>query len=102
MEQNRNLTNVTSGSPVAGSERGWLSGWSGLVICAVAIVGAVLVFGGSLGGTQSAGKLLPLLFLLPCALMMFMCMKNMGSNQGEAGGSNPKPGAPKIGPDDGR
>lgn len=99
MEPNKNLTTGSAGSPAAGS---WLSGWSGLAVCAVAIVGAVLVFGGSLGGTQSAGKLLPLLFLLPCAIMMFMCMKNMGSNQGETGGSNPKPGTPKIGPDDGR
>ncbi len=99
MEPNENLTTGSSGSPAAGN---WLSGWSGLAVCAVAIVGAVLVFGGSLGGTPSAGKLLSLLFLLPCAIMMFMCMRNMGGNHGETGGSNPKPRAPKIGPGDGR
>lgn len=90
MDLNRNLTTRSSGSPAAGSKRGWLSGWSGLAVCAVAFVGAILVFGGAFG-TQSAGKLLPLLFLLPCALMMFMCMKNMSGNQGEARNSNPNP-----------
>lgn len=99
MEPNKNLTKESSGSPAAGS---WLNGWSGLAVCAVAFGGAVLVFGGAFGGTSDFGKLLPLLFLLPCAIMMFMCMKNMGSNQDETGGSNSKPGAPKIGPDDGR
>ena len=102
MEPNKNLTTASSGPPAAGSARSWLGGWSGLAVCAVAIVGAVLVFGGALGGTQNAGTWLPLLFVLPCAIMMFMCMKNMGGNQGETGGSNPKTGAPKAGPDDGR
>jgi len=101
METNKNLTTGPPGSS-AGSARSWLGGWSGLAVCAVAIVGAVLVFGGALGGTQDAGKWLPLLFALPCAIMMFMCMKNMGGNQGETGGSNPKTGAPKAGPDDRR
>jgi len=40
--------------------------------------------------------------VLPCAIMMFMCLRHMGGNQGEAGGSNPKTGAPRTGPDDGR
>ena len=74
----------------------------GLAVCAVAIVGAILVFGGALGGTPHAGKWLPLVFVLPCAIMMFMCIKNMGANQGETGGSNPKTGTPRAGPDDGR
>lgn len=99
MERNKNLTKECSGSPAAGS---WLSGWSGLAVCAVAFCGAVFVFGGAFGGTQSVGKLLPLLFLLPCALMMFMCMKNMGGNQNDAGSSNVKTGVHKAGPDDGR
>lgn len=94
MEPNKNR--MTGYSPAAGSVRSWLGGWKGLAVCAVAIVGAILVF----GGTQDAGKWLPLLFVLPCAFMMYMCMKNMGGNQG--GGSNPKSGAPKIGPDVGR
>ena len=102
MKPNKNLTTTISGSAAAGSGRSWLGGWSGLAVCAVAIGGAILVFGGALGGTQDFGSWLPLLFVLPCAYMMFMCMKNMGGNQGEADGSNPKPGAPKAGPEDGR
>src|SRR5713226_10244279 len=89
MEPNKNLTSASSGSSAA-SRR--LGGWSGLAVCTLAIVGAILVFGGALGGTQDAGKWLPLLFVLPCAIMMFMCMKNMGGNQDQAGGSNPKTG----------
>ena len=102
MEPNKDLTNATSSSAVAGSERGWLSGWSGLAVCAVAFGGAILVFGGAFGGTQSFGKVLPLLFLLPCAIMMFMCVKNMGGNQNDAGSSNVKTGVHKTGSDDGR
>lgn len=100
MEPNKNL--MTGSPPAAGSGRNWLDGWSGLAVCAVAIVGAVLVFGGALSGTQGAGNWLPLLFVLPCALMMYMCMKNMGGNQGGASGSKPEAGAPKAGPEDGR
>lgn len=102
MEPNRNLTTASSSPPVAGSWRSWLGGWSGLAVCAVAVVGAILVFGGALGGTQGAGTWLPLLYLLPCAIMMFMCMKNMSGNQGGAGGSKRESGAPKTGSDDGR
>jgi len=88
----KNLTSASSGSSAASRRRNWLGGWSGLAVCTLAIVGAILVFGGALGGTQDAGKWLPLLFVLPCAIMMFMCMKNMGGNQDQAGGSNPKTG----------
>lgn len=100
MEPNKNLTTASSSSPTTGSARSGLGGWSGFAVCAVAIVGAVLVFGGAPGGTQNAGTWLPLLFMLPCAIMMFMCMKNMGGNQGETSGSNPKTG--KADPGDGR
>lgn len=102
MEPNKNLTNATSGSPVAGSERSWLSGWSGLAVCAVAFGGAILVFDSAFGGAQSFGKVLPLLFLLPCAIMMFMCMKNIGGNQNDASSYNAKTGVHKADPDDGR
>ncbi len=102
MEPHRNLRTATSGSSAAGSGGNWLRGWSGLAICALVIVGAILVFGGALGGTQEAGNWLLLLLVLPCAIMMFMCLRHMGGNQGEAGGSNPKTGAPRTGPDDGR
>ena len=102
MEPNKNSTTASSGPLAAGSGHNWLGGWSGLAVCAVAIVGTILVFGAALGGTQDAGTWLRLLFVLPCAIMMFMCMKNIGGNQGETGGSNPKTGTPKAGPVDGR
>ncbi len=102
MEPNKNSTTASSGPLAAGSGHSWLGGWSGLAVCAVAIVGTILVFGAALGGTQDAGTWLRLLFVLPCAIMMFMCMKNIGGNQGETGGSNPKTGTPRAGPDDGR
>jgi hypothetical protein len=98
MEPNKNPTAAPSCSTATGGGRSWLGGWGWLALCALAIGGAVLAFGGSLGGAQDAGKwLLPLLVVLPCAIMMFMCMKNMGGNQGESGGSNLKTGAPKAG-----
>ncbi len=99
METNKNLSTGRSGS-AAGSPRSWLGGWSGLAVCILAIVAAVFVFGGASSGTQDAGKLLPLLFFLPCVIMMFMCMKGMGGNQGETG-SDTKGGAHKADSDDG-
>jgi hypothetical protein len=102
MEANKNLTTPASYSSATGGGS-WLGGWGWLAVCALAIVGAILVFGGSLGSTQEAGKwLLPLLFVLPCAIMMFMCMKNMGGNQGESVSSNAKTGAPRAGTEEGR
>ena len=62
----------------------WLGGWGWMVVCVLVIVGAILAVSGELDGKLPAGALLPLLFVLPCALMMFMCMKNMGGNQSGA------------------
>ena len=61
------------------------------MICGVLLVGG-LAFGGTSGSAQGTGSWLPLLFVLPCAIMMFMCMKGMGDKRGDAG-SDPKPGA---------
>lgn len=103
MKTNDNLTAARSYSSAAGTGRSWLGGWGGLVVCALAVVGAILAFGGAFGGAQDVGKwLLPLLFVLPCAIMMFMCMRHMGGNQTEASGSNLKAGARKVGTEDGR
>ncbi|MFC7693677.1 hypothetical protein ACFQY5_33240 [Paeniroseomonas aquatica] len=33
------------------------------------------------GGVAVAERLLPLLFVLPCALMMLMCMRHAGGNK---------------------
>jgi hypothetical protein len=108
MEPNKNLTAGPSCSSTAGGGRSWLGGWGWLALCALGIVGAILAFGGALGTTQDAGNWLPLFFVLPCAIMMFMmfmCMRHMGGNQGEtgeAGGSSDKTGAPRAGTEDGR
>jgi len=87
MEPKKDLT-ATSAPPYSsatGGGRNWLGGWSGLALCALAVGGAILLFGGSLSGAQTAGSWLPLLFVLPCAIMMFMCMRGMGGNRSDTG-----------------
>lgn len=98
MEPGKYVTSASSRSSGEKNGLSWLSGWGGLAACALVILGALLAFGGALGGTQNAGKWLPLLFLLPCAIMMFMC-RNMGGAQSDAG---PPTGAPKSGVGDER
>lgn len=55
----------------------WLSNWRALA-AAVAIVVVIAV---GFGGVAVAERLLPLLFVLPCALMMLMCMRHAGGNK---------------------
>lgn len=55
----------------------WLSNWRALA-AAVAIVAAIAV---GFGGVAVAERLLPLLFVLPCALMLLMCMRHAGGNK---------------------
>jgi hypothetical protein len=53
----------------------WLRGWRGL-----AIAGVVIAAGTALALSQhwlAAATLVPLLYVLPCAAMMFMCMRGM-------------------------
>ena len=87
MEPNERLTGARPYSSTTGTGQKWL-GWGGMAVCILVIVGAVLAFGGGFNGGLTAGALLPLLFVLPCALMMFMCMKNMGGNQSRADDSS--------------
>jgi hypothetical protein len=59
--------------------RSWLAGRRGLVIAGLLIVSLV-----ALAVSQSwlaAATLLPLLFILPCAAMLLMCMKGMNHGQ---------------------
>src|SRR6266851_4239164 len=59
--------------------RGWLGRWRGLVVA-----GAVAAAFGALALSQhwlASADLVPLLFVLPCAAMMFMCMKGMNHGQ---------------------
>jgi hypothetical protein len=65
-------TNVETTTPAA---IGWLSGRRGLVIAmGVAAATAALAVGQH---WLAIGDLLPLLFVLPCAVMMFKCMKGI-------------------------
>ena len=59
----------------AQGSRSWLGGWRGL-----AIAGVVIAAGAGLALNQhwlAIANLVPLLFVLPCMAMMFMCMKGM-------------------------
>ena len=58
---------------------GWLSGRRGLVIAMAGAVAAVALAAGQ--HWLAVADLVPLLFVLPCAVMMFMCMKGMNRGQ---------------------
>ena len=62
--------------------RGRSFGMGGLMlVCGLLLVLAIFGFGGS-AGTQNTRDWLPLLFLLPCVVMMFFCMRGMGNKNG--------------------
>ncbi len=65
-------------APQQGSQS-WSGGRLGLIIVAVVAAATIAV---ALGQQWlSAAALVPLLFILPCAAMMFMCMKGDGHGQ---------------------
>jgi hypothetical protein len=73
-------TNVQIAAPAA---PGWLSGRLGLVIAiAIAAVAVALAAGQH---WLAIADLVPLLFVLPCAVMMLKCMK--GTNSGPQTGT---------------
>jgi len=77
-------TNSSCHRPSQGSG-GWLGGRRSL-----AIAGGVTAAGTAVAIGQhwlAAADLVPLLFALPCAAMMFMCMKGM--NHGQQAGNAP-------------
>jgi hypothetical protein len=76
MEARKNLTITASGS-----QRSWLSDWRAIAVC-ILIISAFLALGGRFLTMQDFRKWLPLLFVLPCVIMMFMCMKGVGGRQG--------------------
>jgi hypothetical protein len=60
-------------------DSGWLRRWYGLVIAGAVTAGVV-----ALALSQhwlAVADLAPLLFILPCAVMMFICMKGMNHGQ---------------------
>jgi hypothetical protein len=65
--------------------RSWLTGWRPLAIAGLLIALIVALAVGQ--GWIAAATLLPLLYTLPCAAMMLVCMKGM--NQGQ---QQPSPG----------
>lgn len=87
MEPIERLTDARPCSSVAGKGHKWFGGWGWMAVCVLVVIGAMLAFSGEFGGRLTVGAWLPLLFVLPCAIMMFMCMKNMGGNQSGADNS---------------
>jgi hypothetical protein len=79
-------TNVRMTTPAA---PGWFSGRRGLVIAIAAAAAALALAAGQ--HWLAIADLVPLLFVLPCALMMFKCMKaaNRGSQIGTTQASAP-------------
>ena len=90
-------THAPSGSACHGTglgTRGWLGGQRGFVIAAV-IAAAATAF--ALGQHWlAAADLVPLLFVLPCAAMIFMCMKGNHGQQTNAPPASTQGGTPTI------
>ncbi|WP_149536691.1 hypothetical protein [Siccirubricoccus phaeus] len=75
-------------SAVWASAPAFLRGRSGLLVLAAALAATGLLAGWAWLG---AAAVLPLLYTLPCAAMMAMCMKGHGGSDGNA---SAKPGIP--------
>lgn len=83
-------TNIVSNAPERdsschagkGGARNWFGGRRGLLLIAVASIAGL-----ALALNQHwlfVAQIVPLLFLLPCMLMMFMCMKGHGPQSNAA------------------
>ena len=73
--------------------RGYLTGRRGLYALALIAAAAGLVLGGAWWGFAA---ILPLLYVLPCAAMMAMCMKGHGGS-GQNLDAKPEPAPSLIG-----
>lgn len=73
---------------------GWLGGQRGLVIAAVVAAAAIALAVGQ--HWLTAADLVPLLFVLPCAVMMFMCMKGNHGQQTDVPPASTQGGTPGI------
>jgi hypothetical protein len=62
--------------------KAWLSGRRGIVVLTAGTAAVAMLAVG--GHWIAAADLVPLLFLLPCAAMMFMCMRGM-ARDGQTG-----------------
>lgn len=91
MDTNPAPTTATApGLPAEAQERGrgrygWLGGWR--MLAAAAVVAAAALAVPAFGGVGATERMLPLLFTLPCALMMLMCMRHADGPRREPGGS---------------
>jgi hypothetical protein len=73
---------------------GWLGGRRSLIIAAVVATAATAL---ALGQHWLAvANLVPLLFILPCAAMMFMCMKGNHGQQANVPPASTPGGTPTI------
>lgn len=80
-------SNGASCRHAARGSRNWLRGWRGL-----AVAGVVVIAGTGLVLSRhwlDTANLVPLLFVLPCMAIMFMCMK--GINRGRQTDSTTDP-----------
>jgi len=88
--------NIAS-SPTAPQRGFWhtvgrsLTSRSGILIAAATGIGVGMVIGGSTGISQN---LAPLLYVLPCAVMMLLCMKGIGSGAKDNAVQPATPGGP--------
>ena len=76
------------------SSHGWLGGQRGLIIAGLVAAAAT-----ALALSQhwlAAADLVPLLFVLPCAAMMLMCMKGNHGEQTNASAASAENGTPSI------
>ena len=91
---NTQVTSHAAGGSFCHGARGWLGGRRGLVIAAgVALAATALALGQH---WLAAADLVPLLFVLPCAVMMFMCMKGNHSQQTNGPPASSQGGTPVI------
>jgi hypothetical protein len=74
--------------------RGWLGGRGGLVIAGIVAAAATALALGQ--HWLAAADLVPLLFVLPCAVMMFMCVKGNHGRQTNAPPASSQGGTPSI------
>ena len=90
-----NTPDLTTGHPTRLRTTAWrsLRGRRGLYTLAVVLAVAGLALGGARWGIAA---ILPLLYTLPCAAMMAMCMRGYGGS-GQSSGAAPTPTANLLG-----
>lgn len=81
ISQGKEITS-SEACPISGGKKGWLGGWLPMAICCGApllLVGAIALFGLSLGAVASG--FLSLAAVLACPLGMYFMMRMMMNNK---------------------